>query len=114
MSDFQELRTRGRNLRKEMTKEERHLWYDFLKTQSRQWKRQFIFEPYIVDFYCPSAKLVVELDGGQHYEENALAYDAERTKVLQETYGLKVIRFTNLEINRQFQACCEAILKEIG
>ena len=103
----------ARHLRKEMTKEERHLWYDFLKTYPVRFQRQKCIDTYIADFYCHAAKLVIELDGGQHYEENALAYDAEWTKVLQETYGLKVIRFTNLEINRQFQACCEAILKEM-
>ena len=69
----------AKRLRKEMTKEERHLWYDFLKSYPVQFKRQQPIGPYIVDFYCYKAKLAVELDGSQHCEPKGIAYDGRRT-----------------------------------
>ena len=98
----------AKQLRTDMTKQERHLWYDFLKTYPVKFQRQKCIDTYIADFYCHTAKLVVELDGGQHYEEGALAYDKARTEKL-ESLGVKVIRLINLEIDRQFPACCEYI-----
>ena len=91
-----------------MTKEERHLWYDFLKTYPVQFNRQVPFENYIVDFYCFQAKLVVELDGSQHYEPEEMEYDQERTAYL-ESLGLTVLRFSNLDIIKRFRAVCEMI-----
>ena len=98
----------AKTLRKTMTKEERHLWYDFLRSYPVKFYRQRRIDRYIVDFYCAQAQLVIELDGGQHYDEAGMAADEERTAVL-ERYGLRVIRFTNLEIQRQFSAVCEVI-----
>ena len=102
------MRTRAQTLRKEMTKEEKHLWYDFLKTHPFQFRRQVPFGPYIVDFYCHRAKLVVELDGSQHYDPEEQKKDAERTRYL-ESQGLKVLRFSNLDVIRRFRGVCEAI-----
>ena len=98
----------ARQLRKEMTKEERHLWYDFLRNYPVRFSRQKILGKFIADFYCAKAKLVVELDGSQHYDDNNVLKDAERTAFL-EGYGLKVIRIPNNEINKNFQGVCEYI-----
>ncbi|MBE6740584.1 MAG: endonuclease domain-containing protein [Ruminococcaceae bacterium] len=102
----------GRMLRKNMTKEERHLWYDFLREQSVRFIRQKIIGNYIVDFYCAKANLAIELDGSQHYDEAAIIKDNERTKYL-ESQGLKVIRISNNEINNNFRGVCEFIYAEI-
>ena len=77
------IRQRAQTLRKNMTKEERHLWYDFLKAYPIQFKRQYPIGNYIVDFYCYKARLVVELDGSQHCEPEAISYDQKRTQFLQ-------------------------------
>ncbi|MDR0292969.1 MAG: endonuclease domain-containing protein [Oscillospiraceae bacterium] len=103
---------RAKQLRKEMTPQEKHLWYDFLSKYPARFQRQKTIDNYIVDFYCFSAKLVIELDGGQHYTEDGVAYDAERTKIL-ESYGLKVIRFANPDIMNRFKSVCEAIDKAV-
>ena len=103
-----ELRKRSQELRKQMTKEERHLWYDFLKTYPVQFKRQYSVGPYFADFYCYKAKLIVELDGSQHCEPKAVEYDRLRTDYLQKQ-GFLVIRFSNLDVMTQFRAVCETI-----
>ncbi len=103
----------AKELRNNMTKEERHLWYDFLKSHPARFQRQKIIGKYIVDFYCAAAKLVIELDGSQHFEDKGKAYDAERTAFL-EGYGLAVIRIPNNEINQNFGAVCECIDYRIG
>ena len=95
-----------------MTEEERKLWYLFLKNHPQRILRQKIIENYIVDFYCPKKKLVIELDGNQHYTVEGLQYDKIRTDVLN-AYNLKVIRFTNLEIMRSFKEVCEYINNEL-
>lgn len=95
-------------LRKNMTREERHLWYDFLRDYPVRFYRQKVIGKYIVDFYCAKANLVVELDGSQHYEGSTVAYDNERTAYL-EQYGLKVVRFSNRELNENFGGVCEYI-----
>ena len=95
-------------LRKNMTKEERHLWYDFLKTYPVQFKRQVPIGSYIVDFYCDKAKLVLELDGSQHCEPEAVEYDRKRTFFLEEK-GLYVFRLSNLDVMRNFHGVCEAV-----
>ncbi|MFI3327086.1 MAG: endonuclease domain-containing protein [Clostridia bacterium] len=102
----------AKKLRKEMTKEERKLWYEFLRYYPVKIYKQRIIESYIVDFYCDNAKLVVELDGSQHFEKDKIIYDKIRTQKL-ESYGLKVLRFTNLEVLKQFKEVCECIDKEI-
>ena len=98
----------AKQLRKEMTKEERHLWYDFLRTYSVRFSRQKVLGKYIADFYCAEAKLVIELDGSQHYEDGNAEKDAERTVFL-EGYGLTVIRIPNNEVSRNFRGVCEYI-----
>ena len=103
---------RARSLRRNMTRQERHLWYDFLSGFSIRFFRQKPIGKYIVDFYCSKAKLVIELDGGQHFEENGIKYDYKRTEYL-ESLGLKVLRFSNLDIDRNFREVCEMITKEV-
>lgn len=98
----------AKELRRNMTKEERHLWYDFLKSYPVRFTRQKILGNYIVDFYCASARLVIELDGSQHYEDKGIEYDKERTKYL-EQYDLTIIRIPNNEINTNFDGVCEYI-----
>ena len=95
----------AKRLRKEMTKEERHLWYDFLRTYPVRFSRQKVLGKYIADFYSAEAKLVIELDGSQHYEDDNAEKDAERTAFL-EGYGLTVIRIPNNEVNRNFREVC--------
>ncbi len=95
-------------LRRQMTKQERHLWYDYLRGYSVPFYRQKILGHYIADFYCAKAKLVVELDGSQHYENAGMQYDAQRTKELSQ-FGLKVIRIPNNEVDRNFRGVCEYI-----
>ena len=98
----------ARQLRKEMTKEERHLWYDYLRTYPVRFQRQKVLGRYIADFYCAEAKLVIELDGSQHYDERNMKRDEERTTFL-ESYGLRIIRIPNNEVNRNFRGVCEYI-----
>ena len=91
-----------------MTKEERLLWNCFLKKYSLQFRRQYVIGNYIVDFYCHKARLVVELDGSGHYEPETIQRDIARTQYLQ-SQGLEVLRFTNLEVTRQFRSVCDVI-----
>lgn len=102
----------AKNLRKNMTKEERHLWYDFLRRYPVPFTRQKVLGRYIVDFYCAKAKLVVELDGGQHYEETEILRDEARTAFL-EDYGLCVVRIPNNEVMRNFRGVCEYIDEQV-
>ena len=96
-----------------MTKEERKLWYKFLKNLPVTVHRQKIIGNYIVDFYCAAAKLVIELDGSQHYEDEAQQKDRERDEYLA-SVGLTVLRYTNIEVNKQFEAVCLDIGKYVG
>ena len=98
----------ARMLRKNMTKEEKHLWYDFLCRYPVRFSRQKVLGKYIADFYCAEAKLVIELDGSGHYTEEVKEYDEGRTAFLEE-YGLKVIRIPNTEIHKNFCGVCEYI-----
>ncbi|MBR2442461.1 MAG: endonuclease domain-containing protein [Clostridia bacterium] len=98
----------AKQLRKEMTKEERRLWYDFLRLYSVRFSRQKVLGKYIADFYSAEAKLVIELDGSQHYENDNIEKDAERTAFL-ESYGLTVLRIANNEVNKNFREVCEYI-----
>ena len=91
-----------------MTKEEAHLWYQFLCRYPLRFRRQYVIGNYITDFYCHKAKLVVELDGSQHYSPEEMEYDRKRTAYL-ESQGLKVMRFSNLDVMRQFRRVCEAV-----
>lgn len=98
----------ARTLRREMTRQERHLWYDFLRNHPDKFYKQRPIPPYIVDFYCPSAKLVVELDGGQHFEAEGLARDAVRDGALT-AHGLRILRFSNLDVDQNFDGVCAAV-----
>ena len=91
----------AQRLRREMTKEERHLWYDFLKRLPVTFHRQKVIGRYIVDFYCASAKLVIELDGSQHYETENMEADAVRDEYLN-SLGLTVKRYSNRDIILRF------------
>ena len=107
------LRKNAQKLRREMTKEERHLWYDFLKQLPVTVNRQKVIDHFIVDFYCASAKLVIELDGSQHYEDEGTASDRERDYALNQL-GLSVVRYSNDDINRNFDGVCTDLLKRLA
>lgn len=98
----------ARRLRREMTLSEQHLWFRFLRSYPVKIYKQRIIESFVVDFYCAEARLVIELDGSQHYTEQGKAYDEERSSIM-EGYGVEVLRFTNLEVDREFDAVCERI-----
>ena len=98
----------ARDLRNNMTKEERHLWYDFLKGYEPRFQRQKIVGQFILDFYCAAASLAIEIDGSQHYTEMGKENDAERTKII-EDYKIKIIRFSNLEIKQNFEGVCQMV-----
>jgi very-short-patch-repair endonuclease len=100
-------------LRRNMTKEEKHLWYDFLKQLPQTINRQKVIGPYVVDFYCACARLVIELDGSQHYEENERLKDQERDAYLREL-EITVVRYTNLDIHKKFDAVCADIVRRIN
>ena len=99
-------------LRKTMTREERRLWYDCLKRLPVTVNRQKVIGRYIVDFYCATAKIVIELDGSQHFEDAALESDQERDAYLS-SLGLTVLRYTNLQVNRCFKEVCEDVYRHI-
>ncbi len=108
----EKLTPRARELRKRATKQENHLWYDYLRNYPIRFKRQKPINSFIADFYCHAAKLVIELDGSQHYDTQGLIYDKERSAILKQ-YGIKVLRFSNLDIERNFQGVCTAIDLEV-
>ena len=99
---------RAKELRKNMTPQEKHIWYDFLDKYPVRFQRQKTISNFIADFYCAKAKLVIEIDGSQHYTENGLVYDAERTLILKDI-GISVIRFSNREIENNFNNVCRMI-----
>ena len=103
----------AKNLRKNMTKEERHLWYDFLRFYPVRFIRQKIIGNYIADFYCAKAHLVIELDGSQHYDPQGQIKDAVRTSFI-ESYGITVIRFPNNAVMGNFRGVCEYIDLFVG
>lgn len=99
------LKSRADELRKNMTQQEWNLWYFYLRNHRLKWYRQRIIDRFIVDFYCHAAKLVIEIDGKQHYTDQGIVYDTELTQVLQ-GYGLKVLRYTNQQLVDNFQEVC--------
>ena len=103
----------AKELRKNMTKEEKHLWYDFLHNHEARFTKQKVLGMYIADFYSAKANLVIELDGSQHNEEENAQYDEERTKYLEE-FGVKVLRFKNNEITNNFINVCNYIDKIVN
>ena len=102
----------SQELRTNMTKEEKHLWYDFLKKIPYTINRQKVVGNYILDFYCAEAKIAIELDGAQHYEHHAKEKDEKRDEFLNQQ-GIVVLRYTNLELNRNFDGVCFDILRNI-
>ena len=103
-----QLTSNAKVLRKNMTKEERHLWYDFLRSYPVRFLRQKVIDNYVVDFYCHDARLIIELDGSQHYSENGLLKDKIRTERIEER-NLTVVRIPNNEVNKNFSGVCEYI-----
>ena len=106
--DAETMRRRSQILRKNMTLEERILWYRYLRVYPLQWNRQKVIGPYIVDFYCKRAGLIVELDGSQHYDPATMAYDRERTAYLN-SLGYTLIRFTNTDVKTNLSGVCAVI-----
>ena len=98
----------AQNLRKNATKQEKHLWYDFLSNYKPRFQRQKAIDNFIADFYCQKANLIIEIDGNQHYSEEGIQKDTFRTEKLKQ-YGLTVIRFTNKQIDEYFYDVCEYI-----
>ena len=88
------------------------MWYNFLRKYPLRFHRQYVIGNYITDFYCHKAKLIVELDGSQHFEPGEMQKDAERTVYLQ-SLGIRVLRFSNLDILQKFRAVCEEIHSEV-
>ena len=111
-SNNKKLTPYAQKLRKGMTKEERHLWYDFLKQLPETFNRQKVIGGYIVDFYCASARIVIEIDGSQHYEQVGISADQERDRALT-SLGLKVLRYSNRDVNNNFSGVCEDILQHL-
>lgn len=106
------LKGNARNLRKNMTKQEKRLWYNYLRNHPLKWYKQRVIERYIADFYCHKAHLIIELDGSQHYTAEGKEYDEIRTEVL-EQYQLEVLRFSNSEIDKNFDGICRLIEEKI-
>ena len=98
----------AKNLRKSATPQENHLWYDFLSKYDIRFQRQKAIDNFIADFYCHRAKLIIEIDGSQHYAEEGKQKDEFRNEIL-EGYDLKVIRFTNYQIDTNFYGVCRYI-----
>lgn len=103
-----DLKRYAQDLRKNMTSQEKHLWYDFLRGYRPRFYRQKPVLIYILDFYCPRVKMAVELDGSQHYEESGAVYDAARNQLLQD-FGIRTLRFTNRQIEEDFVNVCVCI-----
>jgi len=108
MNHNSKLTSRAQELRKNMTREERKLWYDYLHTYPHRFRRQVTCGHYILDFYCASAKLAIELDGSQHYTDEGMEKDAVRTAFL-EANGIMVLRFSNADVKRNLRGVCEQI-----
>ena len=108
-----ELLNVARILRRNMTRQEKHLWYDFLRYYPVKIYKQRIIDNFIADFYCHSARLVIELDGSQHYTSQGKAHDAARTEIL-ERYGIYVLRFSNRDVDKNFEGVCRMIDRVIN
>ena len=108
MQHNKKLTTHAQQLRKNMTKEERRLWYEYLHDYPYRFRRQVTIGRYILDFYCAAAKLAVELDGSQHYMPEGQEYDFARTAYLREQ-GIEVIRFSNTDVIQNLYGVCQAI-----
>ena len=108
MQHNSKLTSKAQSLRRNMTKEERRLWYEYLSNYPYRFRRQVTVGSYIVDFYCAAAKLVIELDGSQHFEPKEMQYDQRRTAYLN-GLGIEVLRFSNTDILENLRGVCEKI-----
>jgi very-short-patch-repair endonuclease len=108
-----ELVPNAKTLRKNMTPEERHLWYDFLKRLPMTVRRQHNIENYIVDFYVAEKKIVIEIDGRQHTSPEHRKADMLRDTALSK-WGITVLRYTNIQVNQNFSAVTGDILRHLG
>jgi very-short-patch-repair endonuclease len=106
------LTANAQTLRNNMTKEERHLWYDFLKDLPITFNRQKVIGDFIADFYCASKKLIIELDGSQLYEEQGIQSDAKRDEYFRRL-GKTVKRYSNADINLRFESVCADIYNTV-
>ncbi|MBQ7116602.1 MAG: endonuclease domain-containing protein [Clostridia bacterium] len=102
----------ARELRKTMTPQERHLWYDFLRKYPLKIYKQRPIGSYIADFYCSKVRLVIEIDGSQHYTDEVIKYDENRTEVIKQ-FGIDVLRFSNYDVDTNFEGVCTEIDKQI-
>jgi len=107
-----ELKDRAQYFRENLTQTEKKFWLDFCKRNDYRWRTQAIIDSYIVDFYCPKLKLVIELDGLEHNKKDSKEYDAVRDNIL-ESYGLMVIRIDNNDVNDDFVNCISLVKQEI-
>ena len=108
MEHNSELTKRAQTLRKNMTKEERRLWYEYLRNYPFRFRRQVAFGDYILDFYCAAARVAVELDGSGHFEPEAMEYDRKRDAFFLNN-GIVVLRFSNLDVLQNLSGVCERI-----
>lgn len=104
--------TYAKDMRRDMTETEKRLWFGFLREYPIHFGNQIVKGPYIVDFYCKKARLSIELDGSQHYEEKQLAYDQARTTYL-EILEIEELRFPNSEVWENFEGVCETIHRNV-
>ena len=107
------LKEQSRELRKNMTEQEKRLWFCFLKEYPIKIYRQRVIGNYIADFYCSKAKIVIEIDGSQHYTDDGMNYDESRTNAIN-AFGVEVIRFSNYDVNTNFEGVCMEIDKVIS
>ncbi len=107
------LKEQSRELRKNMTEQEKRLWFCFLKEYPIKIYRQRVIGNYIADFYCSKAKIVIEIDGSQHYSDEGMNYDERRTNAIND-FGIEVIRFSNYDVNTNFEGVCMEIDKVIS
>ena len=108
----EDLKRKSQSLRRNATPEENKLWYQYLRSYPVQFYRQKVIGNYIVDFYCHKAHLVVEIDGGQHFEDASIKYDEERTIFLN-GLGIEVLRFTNDEVRNNFTEVCHSLDEKV-
>lgn len=106
------LKNQSRELRKNMTEQERRLWFCFLRNYPIKIYRQRSIGNYIADFYCSKAKVIIEIDGSQHFTDKGMNYDDYRTKMINE-FGVSVIRYSNYDVNTNFEGVCLEIDREI-
>ena len=112
MADKKFLLKKSKELRNNMTKEERKLWYEFLKDLPLTIKRQKIIDNYIVDFYCFEKRTIIEIDGGQHYIPEGKEKDKVRDEYLKEQ-GYITLRYTDSEVNNNFEGVCQDLLLKL-